>query len=237
MLRKSPATDENCEGIDTDDAIEIEIAGDDRLPREFGFCRARHAHASAPSESEFAAASADGSQVTAEGEKRPLTAGEIEMCQMIFKDAIDYRLVYVHKGEYFPFGLQDDDTAMTPNGEIYFNPKHFLEDFSCAAGSLQVWFVHEMVHVWQHQMGYAVKWHGMQRWNLDYNYTLDPGKRLGSYNMEAQGNIVADYFALTVLNSPAFVRETQHALDIALFETVLSEFRSNPRNEANLPGG
>ena len=56
--------------------------------------------------------------------------------------------------------LQPDDVAMTPNGEIYFNPKHFKEDFALGAFSDALWFMHEMVHVWQHQLGYPVRLRG-----------------------------------------------------------------------------
>jgi hypothetical protein len=62
--------------------------------------------------------------------------------------------VRVHNDEFLPFDLQPDNTAMTPNGEIYFNPSRFKEDFSLSTPRDQHWLMHEMVHVWQYQLGY-----------------------------------------------------------------------------------
>jgi ethanolamine utilization protein EutQ (cupin superfamily) len=70
------------------------------------------------------------SHVTPENESRGLTVGEIQMAKKIFKDSINYARARVHKEGYFPFGLQDANTAVTPNGEIYFLPDDFEEDFS-----------------------------------------------------------------------------------------------------------
>jgi len=51
---------------------------------------------------------------------RHLTVGEVFMARSVFQGAIDYNRVKVHNGEYLWFGLQDDDTAMTPNCELFF---------------------------------------------------------------------------------------------------------------------
>ena len=90
---------------------------------------------------------------TPEGSSRPLREGEIRMAYKIFKNSIDYSQVRVHNEEFLPFGLQPDNTAMTPNGELYFNPTRFKEDFSLADEGDKHWFIHEMVHVWQYQLG------------------------------------------------------------------------------------
>ncbi len=74
---------------------------------------------------------------------RALTSGELAMAQSLFKDSIDYSRVKVHNEEYLPFGLQPDNTAMTPNGELYFNPDYYKDDFSISATD-QHWFMHEM---------------------------------------------------------------------------------------------
>lgn len=178
-------------------------------------------------------------KVTAEEESRPLTTGEIAMCKLIFKDAIDYSLVKVHNHEYLLFGMQDDNTAMTPNGEIYFNKKYFKEDFSLGAG-LEVninkqWFMHEMVHVWQDQLHYPVMLRGAIRIGLSYEYTLKPGNRLSDYNMEAQGDVLADYFVLKYLRDTRAMRRRQYENDLALYEEVLRDFIANPKNASNLP--
>jgi hypothetical protein len=94
---------------------------------------------------------------------RPLTAGEIALSKTMFKDAINYAKVKVNQGSYFPFGLQDKNTAVTPNGELYFVGDRFSQDFSVDDKYEQHWFIHEMVHVWQYQLGMNVKLRGVKR--------------------------------------------------------------------------
>ena len=157
----------------------------------------------------------------------------------IFGDSIDYNKVKIHNREYLIFGLQPDNTAMTPNGEIYFNHTRFCNDFSAEKISLTMWFIHEMVHVWQYQLGYPVMLRGAIRIGLDYKYTLSHEKSLNDYNMEAQGNLLADYWALKKYGSgmePDALYEEKHFNDIALFERVLSNFIVNPGDKKNLPG-
>ena len=176
---------------------------------------------------------------TPTGEARPLTPGEIEMCRRLFADAIDYTKPRVHNREYLWFGLQPDNTAMAPNGNIYFNPKYFSEDFSDPSDpNNQWWFMHEMTHVWQHQLGYPVKWRGALRVGLGYEYVLAEDKKLSDYNMEAQGNILADYFALCVLRNPYAMRQANYRNTpnaAGLYKAVLAEFLRDPSDHANLP--
>jgi hypothetical protein len=172
---------------------------------------------------------------TAEGTSRPMRDGEIRMAAQIFGRSVDYRQVRVHNEEFLPFGLQPDNTAMTPNGEIYFNPKRFKEDFSLAAESDRHWFMHEMVHVWQYQLGYPVMLRGAIRIGLSYEYDLAADKTLGDYNMEAQGDLLADYFALKVLQLPEVMSQYKYRNALPLFETVLARFLANPADTDNLP--
>ncbi len=167
--------------------------------------------------------------------KRQLTEGEQKICELIFKDSIDYAKVWVHCKEFLPFGLQDDSTAMTPNGEIYFNYKHFKEDFSKGDAADQWWFVHEMTHVWQFQLGYWVMARGAIRLGLSYKYQLQKGKSLGDFNMEAQGNLIADYFVLKHLGKPQSIANPDHKNDLPLFEAVLQSFLKDPADHAHLP--
>lgn len=53
--------------------------------------------------------------------------------------------------------------------------------------------------------------------------------------MEAQGNLLADYFVLKHLNTPNRVIQRQHVKDLTLYEEVLSEFLKNPSDRKNLP--
>jgi len=175
---------------------------------------------------------------TPAGKARGLTSGEIAMARLLFADSVDYGRVKVHNGEYLWFGMQPDDTAMTPNGEMYFNEDHFSEDFSAMDLRMQRWFMHEMAHVWQFQRGYPVKARGAIRLGLSYDYVLAPEARLCDYNMEAQGNILADYFLVKFRSAAFAMYEAGYRRDpnvIAKLELVLTQFLRNPSDEANLP--
>jgi hypothetical protein len=167
---------------------------------------------------------------------RKLTDGEIALCMRLFKSSIDYSKVLVHRKEFLPFGLQPDDCAMTPNGELYFNPMKFREDFSTEDASQQWWFMHEMVHVWQRHLGYWVMLRGAVRIGLSYAYELKPGRKLSDYNMEAQGNLLADFFALKHLGRPDVMAQYEAYGDaLPLFEEILSAFQKNPSDRSHLP--
>jgi hypothetical protein len=166
-------------------------------------------------------------------QSRLLTAGEIAMASLMFADAIDYRRVRIHARRYMPF--QPSNCAMTPNGSLYFHKSCCLLDFSSGSEHARHWFLHEMAHVWQHQLGYAVRLRGAVRIGLSYAYDLDPGKTLADFNMEAQGDVLADYFALRHLGSSASMRQPRYSDSLPLYEAVLAGFLANPASVANLP--
>lgn len=124
---------------------------------------------------------------------RDLTAGEIAMLESVFAKTITYSKVKVHN--YKAYFFQPDDTAMTPDGEIYFPPAHYLADFSTASLSDRAWFVHEGAHLYQY---YSLKWNIKVRGivDRDYDYTLDPAKKFQDYGLEQQGDIARDYYKL-----------------------------------------
>lgn len=126
---------------------------------------------------------------------RILTTGEISLAKELFSSSILYNKVWVHHGSYLPFNLQDKDTAMTPNGEIWFETNVYHDDFSQEPVRNQLLFLHEMMHVWQHQKGMLVRTHGLLSWAADYYYHLNKSK-LSDYSMEQQAGIVADYWLL-----------------------------------------
>jgi len=166
---------------------------------------------------------------------RPLTAGEIALASLLFRDAIDYRRVRIYARRYMPF--QPANCAMTPNGSIYFHHSCFRDDYAQASPTNQHWFIHELAHVWQHQLGYAVRLRGAVRVGLSYDYELAPGKTLADFNMEAQGDLLADYFALRYLNSSVAMRQRRYADSLLLYEEVLAGFLADPASPANLPRG
>ena len=94
-----------------------------------------------------------------------------------------------------------------------------------------------MTHVWQHQLGYPVRLRGAVRIGLRYDYVLDANRTLADYNMEAQGELLADYFVLRHLAAPEAMRQGAYANACALYEQVLAGFLAEPANRLNLPKG
>ena len=111
-----------------------------------------------------------------EAKVRDLTAGEIEMAKKVFQNSIDYSKVKVHNGAFMPF---TGNNAMTPNGEMYFPEGYYTPDYSLEIDSYKAWFIHEMTHVWQCQLGYVVWWGGIKI-QIQGGYRVDPGQRGGS---------------------------------------------------------
>ena len=66
---------------------------------------------------------------------------------------------------------------------------------SAGRRAIQALFIHEMVHVWQHQQGVFLPLarHPFAR----YDYILRPGKSFARYGIEQQAEIVSHYFLLT----------------------------------------
>lgn len=166
---------------------------------------------------------------------RPLSAGEIQVASLLFRDAIDYRRVRVYNRRYMPF--QPRNCCMTPNGSLYFHHSCFLPDYTRGDPGAIHWFMHEMVHVWQHQLGYPVRLRGALRIGLSYDYTLREGASLADYNMEAQGDLLADYFVLKHLRKPDAMRQQRYRGSLAMYEEVLGLFLAEPVNWSNLPLG
>ncbi len=93
-----------------------------------------------------------------------------------------------------------------------------------------------MVHVWQHQLGYPVRLRGAVRIGLSYRYRLAMDRTLADYNMEAQGDLLADYFMLTRAGAAA-MSQPAYANAKDLFEHVLAPFLNDPASRRNLPKG
>ncbi|MFV0409245.1 MAG: hypothetical protein ACK5LJ_05980, partial [Paracoccus sp. (in: a-proteobacteria)] len=90
---------------------------------------------------------------------RHLTTGEIALARSIYGNTINYDAVLVSNGKFVPF--QSSYTAVTPNGNIYFN-QSYRSDFSSptAAPETRAFFIHEMGHVYQHSSGINVLFRG-----------------------------------------------------------------------------
>ena len=190
------------------------------------------------------------------GSKRLLTSGEIAMSRLIFKDAIDYSKVWIHLG-----GLIHTKTgnAMTPAGEIYLPKDDYLKtpDYSKATGENRHWFIHEMVHVWQYQMGASTGWLGIKQlckggYTSEVNsvdsdneleaYDTDLGgrdlnKKFQDFNFEQQGRIIEFWFDACYLQKVNPKRD-HHQKSLQLLgyvEKILRDFLLNPSNKNLLP--
>ncbi|CAD5106699.1 hypothetical protein [Zestomonas carbonaria] len=82
-----------------------------------------------------------------EGKNRALTANEITMARTVFGGGVDYARVKVRHGGWWLFmGLQDENTAVTPNGNMYYPTALYREDFT-ESDEARALFMHEMAHV------------------------------------------------------------------------------------------
>lgn len=170
------------------------------------------------------------------GKERSLTRGEEKMARTVFGDGIDYAKVKIHHGGWWLFvGNQDPNTAVTPNGKIYVPTPIYRDDYSTCEGSYRRLFIHEMVHVWQFQMGYNIKLNALRVTSQGpsaYVYDLAWNSRLADFNMEQQGDIMSDYYMIRIeRNSRDAYNST---MDRGLLHLVMTPF-VDPRNKAHLP--
>lgn len=176
---------------------------------------------------------------------RTLTQGEMSLVKSVFGNSLDLARVRVHDEKYIFF--QPDNSGMTPNGELYVHGV-YSADYSSDRPNRQAFFIHEMVHVWQHQTGVLaggvigsaiVEMIGrLGDYGSAYPYVLDGAKDLTDYGLEQQASIVEDYFRITRLgDEPKRARApasrvccpSQPTLsNRALYEKVLHRFLNDP---------
>jgi len=125
---------------------------------------------------------------------RKLTDRVIDICRSLFGDAINYSQVQVFNQKWWPF--QPRNITMAPDGNLWFHPDSglFCDSFCGSSAIMRGHFVHEMVHVWQHQSGIFLPLarHPFCR----YDYKLVPGKNFASYGIEQQAEIVSHIYLL-----------------------------------------
>lgn len=189
--------------------------------------------------------------------KRKLTSGEIKMCQLVFKDAIDYSKVWIHIGGYIHSATGN---AMTPAGEIML-PKESYDgnpDFSRSPGEDRHWFIHEMVHVWQYQLGTPNAWYGLKQLckggytslvnSVDsdedelkaYDTDIlgrDFGKKFNEFNFEQQGRLIELWFDACYLQNvrPSRLHHQKSLKLLGHVERILRDFILNPYDKSLLP--
>ncbi|MCT4704895.1 type IV secretion protein Rhs [Enterobacteriaceae bacterium H11S18] len=134
---------------------------------------------------------------TRKGGLRRLRLGEINLASSLYQYSIFYNKVWVHYDSYLPLNLQPGSIGMAPNGEMWFRDR-YEEDFSAPKKDRveqQHLFMHEMMHVWQHQHGMWVRTRGLFSRFADYSYRLEKNNLL-DYSLEQQATIVSDYWLL-----------------------------------------
>lgn len=174
--------------------------------------------------------------------KRRLTAGEITLAKTIFGDSIDYDAVRLHNRRLLPLGIQEKHQAMAYRSHTSFPRSAYSDDFSKETDAKkQSVFIHELVHVWQHQNRVlstpkeAVKETLKHKFNYQrsYHYTLSKNKDLTAYGFEQQAAIVQDYFLLTRHGiTESFKHRRRAGANPATlqdhYEAVLNKFLKDP---------
>lgn len=124
---------------------------------------------------------------TTQQKSRPLTEVEIKMAHSVFGPDFDVSQVRLKTAWWVL-----KNYAVSPNGNIYFNPKDWVEDFSKQSLGKKSWLIHELTHVWQLQQGLKVVRGAVM--NRRYDYILQEGKPFFTYGIEQQARMVQDYF-------------------------------------------
>ena len=124
---------------------------------------------------------------TTQQKSRLLTEAEIKMSHSVFGSDFDVSQVRLKTAWWVL-----KNYAVSPNGNIYFNPKDWVEDFSKQSLGKKSWLIHELTHVWQLQQGLKVVRGAVM--NRRYDYILQEGKSFFTYGIEQQARMVQDYF-------------------------------------------
>lgn len=170
---------------------------------------------------------------------RKLTVNEIDLAFKVFKGSILYIDVKIYHRKYAFF--QPDNSAMTPNGNIYIHGK-MIDDYGKAtiAPESKAFFIHEMVHVWQRQnevlnpviSAILNSIRHCFNYNEAYKYKLGAGKDLLDYRMEQQAQIIEDWARIVFLDrSPRedyLQNEETGAALRKLYELILAKFIADP---------
>ncbi|WP_373753212.1 type IV secretion protein Rhs [Neisseria weixii] len=165
---------------------------------------------------------------------RRLTANEVELARRVFSDGIDYARVKIYRG--IPY-LPDINVAIAPNGNVYFPRQNCPADFALAGHSYQMWLIHELTHVWQHQLGFKTWWAGILLMAVGgyvrrkaYVYPPPHGiEHFSDLNMEQQADLLAHYYAAR------YLPHNPHSHHLPAFQTALHAFLDNPLQRQLLP--
>jgi hypothetical protein len=133
--------------------------------------------------------------IATEREGRPLTEGERAIVGRVFGASLDPGPVRLHNRKWWMW--QPAWVTMAPDGHLWFHPNGtaWLPDFAAAPPGPRGHFVHEMVHVWQHQQGIDLRFRRPPFARYAY-LPLVPGRPFARYGIEQQAEIVRDAYLL-----------------------------------------
>lgn len=120
-------------------------------------------------------------------QSRPLTMGECQIAQSVFGDDLKLDNIRLKTAWWVLKGY-----AVSPNGNVYFHPDDFCQDFSDKPLPIRAWLIHELTHVWQIQQGIKVVQKAVL--NRKYRYQFQQGKSFFSYGVEQQARMVEEYY-------------------------------------------
>ena len=132
------------------------------------------------------------------GQARRLTSNEIAMAQQIFGNQIDYRRVTIR--------ARMGKTSDALNGHIRMARGLYSNDYASPYTSLRAKqvFMHEMVHVWQHQRGVDVVGEAVSLffehggdYSQSYNYNINTINDYNALSIEQQAEIIENYYGLS----------------------------------------
>lgn len=176
---------------------------------------------------------------------RVMTVNERILVDKVFGvGTIDYDRVRIYNERYVPI----INRIMAPDGNIYFIKERYQKDFALADAWDSSLFIHEMTHIWQYQLGYPVAKKGLFLHPScallcdPYKYILGSSKRLCDYNMEQQGDIIADYYlyyysglSADYLSKQEILSNSTYKDEPQIYLTVLADFIASPKDVKNLP--
>ncbi len=149
---------------------------------------------------------------------RPLSEKEISTAKEVFGNAINYERVRIDEGSY-----------IGPKQKHFCYVSFYLIN---SWGPMQEsTLIHELVHVWQYEKFgavYMARALRAQRTPMGYNYggleALRKGNKLTAFNMEQQGDIIADYFRIKRGYKPRWGEGGQK--DLAVYEKYVNQLNS-----------
>jgi hypothetical protein len=162
---------------------------------------------------------------------RSLTTGEKEFLRPIFGATLPYDTQIVATNDH---NLGGSANSITPNGTPYFSTQIYVADFTDSAVSDgNKWiFIHEFAHVWQKYhhinpiVGAFVAWaEAFYNYDQAYYYDFSISTNFGSWTIESQASIVADYWYVTKSKAPQYNRGADKSL--ATYQGMIKQVQNS----------